>query len=211
MKFGKKLAAITVSAALLASAGALAACSGGNNESEANLSGAYTASKLTFFTAYPTATYKQVTTAVQSIETYDDGTYVITVTTKSLSGDLAFDPSDAGVADVSGVNDRGQTLNIYYGTYTSTEEEGLLTLVLSAPVDMISSTAGSYISTLAWTDAMGQAAAGEGNAALTEEQYIEQNGYAETTVVVDAANYTFTYISEIGPELRSGSLADMRG
>ena len=207
MTLKKKIAAIVVSAAaLVASGGALAGCSGG-----ASIDGVYTASRFAFFTAYPGATYKQLTSAVQTLETYDDGTYAMTVITKSLSGDLEFDPADSGDPDIEGVNDRGQTMDVYYGTYTSTESDGFITFVLSAPTDIISSTAGTYISTLAWTDKMGQDAVGEGEEAITEEQYIEQFGYSQTTIVVDAANYTFTYVNDIGPVLRSGTTADMIG
>ena len=195
MKLGKKIAAIAASAALIASAGALAACSGGS----ADLNALYSSGTFTFMSAYPNFTFKQVTTSVQTIKTFDDNTYELTVTSKMISGDLAFDPADTGDMDVSGTNDRGQTVEIYYGTFTSSEEEGLLTLTLSSPTEIVKFSGGntvggtSYISTLAWTDAMGQAAAGEGNAALTEEQYIAANAFAQTSIVVDTATYSFTY------------------
>lgn len=196
MKLVKKIAIIVASVAIAASVSALAACSG----SEANLTATYTSGTFSFFSSYPSYTFKQLTTSTQTIKTYDDNTYELTVTYKYLSGDLSFDASDSGNNDVSGVNDRGQTVEIYYGTYTSTEEEGLLTLTLNSPTDIIKTAAGNvvsgtyYYNTLAWTDDMGTSASSDGTA-LTAEQYVEANAFEQTTVVIDMTYYSFDYIT----------------
>ena len=197
MTLKKKIAAIAVSAALVVSAGALAACSGGG----ADLTNVYNSGTFTFMSAYPNFTFKQLTTSVQTLKTYSDGTYELTVTSKNISGELAFDPSDSGDTDVSGTNDRGQLVDIYYGTFTSTEEEGFLTVTLSSPTEIVKSATGNvstgtyYYNTLAWTDAMGQAAAGEGNAALTEEDYLAANAFGQISIVVDTAKNSCNYTS----------------
>ena len=197
MTLKKKIAAIAISAAaLVASVGVLAGCSGGD---AATLDAVYNSGTFTFMSAYPNFTFKQLTTSVQSLKTYSDGTYELTVTSKNLSGELAFDPSDSGDTSTSGTNDRGQLVDIYYGTFTSTEEEGFLTVTLSSPTEIVKSATGNvstgtyYYNTLAWTDAMGQAAAGEGNPALTEEEYIAANAFVETSIMIDIANNSFTY------------------
>ncbi|MBR1847213.1 MAG: hypothetical protein IJ787_05815 [Bacilli bacterium] len=98
----------------------------------AKLTAVYGATSYRFMSAYPGYTFKQVTFLAEKIELYSDNTYVFTMDAKNLSGALTFDPEDSG--DQNAVcNDRGQTVTAYYGTYSATEEEGIITVTCAAP------------------------------------------------------------------------------
>lgn len=92
----------------------------------------YLAGTFSFMSAYPGYTFKQVSGATQHVELLADNTYVLTVTAKHLSGDLAFDPENTGNQEAV-CNDRGAMMSVYKGTYTSSIEEGLDTVELSVP------------------------------------------------------------------------------
>lgn len=174
----------------------LAACGNGKEEANGKLSGFYSsASNVAFMSAYPEHTFKQATFGLQNLETFSDNTYVLTDTATFYSGALEF--NDNGKYDVV---PRGANFNQYYGTYTATDEGGLITVVLSKPTAVISNTSYSaganpvgYVNTNDWTDAMGKAVGGEG-AAMSAEEYLESVAYPETTIIVDSAKSSFDYI-----------------
>lgn len=196
-KFAKKASiAILAAAAVVAAVMVFTACGA------PSLTATYGSSTHTFFSAYPGFTYKQLTTVVQTVNVYDDGSYSLVQNSRSLSGDLSFDPSNSGDMDISGVSDRGYETRIFEGTYTSVEEDGMITLTLSAPSSAVVLSSGSatgnyYYNTLAWTDEMGTLAGGDG-AAMTAEQYLVSVAYSEKTVIVDTSTMSFTYV-ELAP------------
>ena len=93
-KFHKAVTTVAVAALSAALCFSLAAC--GETQKAADLVASYNSSSYTFMTAFPDFTFKQLTSNVQNINVYDDNTYMLMVTTKSLSGDLKFDPSNTG-------------------------------------------------------------------------------------------------------------------
>lgn len=165
-------------------------------EVPAQLTGVYGSGTFSFMSAYPAYTFKQLTFSTQTIKTYDDNTYELTVTSKNVSGALAFDPEDSGNTDTSGSNDRGQSVTIYSGTYTANEEEGLLTLSLATPDQYISVATGNtvagvtYYNTAAWTEAMSTATEGK-----TASEYLATVAFQPVEVIVDTSTYGFDYIS----------------
>ncbi|WP_091228202.1 hypothetical protein [Fontibacillus panacisegetis] len=178
----------------------LAACGKGGDSAgsgSTKLTGYYASTtNVGFVSAYPEHTFKQATFGVQNIETFADNTYVLTSTETYFSGALDF--NDNGKYDVV---PRGANIMKYYGTFTSTDEEGLTTLELSKPTAVImnsSYSAGAnpigYVNTKEWTEEMGTAVGGEGPA-LSAEEYLESVAYPETSIVVDAAKFSFDYVA----------------
>lgn len=150
-----------------------------------------------FVSMYPNYTFKQATFGVETIETYEDGTYCLTWTSSNYSGALSYN-DDGTHEEVP----RGADTFKYYGTYKSEESDGLLTLTLSAPESLTAArlytttdTAAGYINTEAWTDDMGAAVAGEDGASMTAEEYLASVSYDETTVIVDTMTDSFDYIA----------------
>lgn len=193
-KFHKAVATVAVAALSAALCFSLAAC--GETQKPVNLVASYNSSSYTFMTAYPAYTFKQLTTNVQNINVYDDDTYLLVVTSKSLSGDLKFDPSNSG-DQVAQANNQGCKITHYYGAYEKTEEDGMITLKLKKPTRVVytataSAMAGSavYYDTANWTDAM----SGEGENAKTAEQYLASMAFADVECVVDGATFGFDYI-----------------
>lgn len=193
-KFAKRAGVVLLAAAAVCAAVmAFTACGGAPALTET-----YGSSSHTFMSAYPGYTFKQLTTIVQTINVYDDGTYMLVQNSRSLSGDLSFDPSNSGDTDISGVSNRGYETKIFYGTYTSAEEEGMITLTISAPTGAVyvssgGAMGGGYYTTYAWTDEMSAAAGGE-NGAMTAEQYLESVSYGEKSIIVDTSTMSFTYV-----------------
>ncbi len=193
-KFAKRAGVVLLAAAAVCAAVmAFTACGGAPA-----LTATYGSSSHTFMSAYPGYTFKQLTTIVQTINVYDDGTYMLVQNSRSLSGDLSFDPSNSGDTDISGVSNRGYETKIFYGTYTSAEEEGMITLTISAPTGAVyvssgGAMGGGYYTTYAWTDEMSAAAGGE-NGAMTAEQYLESVSYGEKSIIVDTSTMSFTYV-----------------
>ena len=193
-KFVKRAGVVLLAAAAVCAAVmAFTACGGAPA-----LTATYGSSSHTFMSAYPGYTFKQLTTIVQTINVYDDGTYMLVQNSRSLSGELSFDPSNSGDMDISGVSDRGYETKIFYGTYTSAEEEGMITLTISAPTGAVyvssgGAMGGGYYTTYAWTDEMSAAAGGE-NGAMTAEQYLESVSYGEKSIIVDTSTMSFTYV-----------------
>lgn len=196
MTLKKKIAAIAISAAaLVASFGVLAGCSGG----DASITGVYTSSTFTFQSMYPNITFKFLTNSVQSIRLYDDNTYEFTVSSNSLSGGLSFDPTNSG-DQTADATSRGQVVQIYMGSYTSAEEEGLLTVTLGTPTQYIYNSVGGvagyngYINTSDWTEKMATELGGE-NGSITAEEYLDTVAFSPVTVTIDLASYSFNYVT----------------
>lgn len=195
-KFAKRAGVVLLAAAAVCAAVmAFTACGGAPA-----LTATYGSSSHTFMSVYPDLTFKQLTTVVQTINVYDDGSYMLVQNSRSLSGDLSFDPSNTGDTDISGVSDRGYETKIFYGTYTSAEEDGMITLTISAPTGAVYVSSGSamsngkYYTTYAWTDKMGTDAGGE-DGAMTAEQYLESVSYGEKSIIVDTSTMSFTYVN----------------
>ena len=219
----KKLTAILIAALMLLSVFALSACKTKGDQgstdtsatttsvstttntsaedntpapTKAELTGVYSTGNFSFFSAYPGYTFKRVTTSVQSVKTYSDNTYELTVTDKSISGSLAFDPEDNGNTDTSTSNDRGQTVTIYYGNFTSSSEEGILTLDLATPTIVMSlitgnSTSGtSYYNTAAWTSEMATA-----SEKASAAEYLASVAFKPATLIVDESTNNFDYVA----------------
>lgn len=159
------------------------------------MNGYYTSSQnVSFFSAYPAYTFKQATFSVQTLETYNDGTYCLTATDSNFSGELLF--SDDGThSEVP----RGVNSTKYYGTYTQKEESGLLTLTLSSPTSVavasnysVGGAVLGYLDTNAWTDEMGTLAGGEAGA-VSASDYLKKVAFSEVSIVVDTATDSFDY------------------
>lgn len=194
MKFIHKAAIVMATAATVLSCVAFAGCNGTPAE-EAKVTGVYGSGSFSFFSAYPGYTYKQLTTSTQTLTTYSNNRYELTVTSKNMSGNLSFDPEDNGNMDTSGVNDRGQTVVVYCGTYTLSEEEGILTLSLAKPDGYISVTTGNstsgvaYYNTDAWTESMSSAAG------KTAEEYLVTVAFSPVEIIVDLSTYGFDFVT----------------
>ena len=185
-----KIAAMAMAIALLAG---LTAC--GSNEAPADktLNGYYTSTQnVTFISAYPAYTFKQATFSVQTLETYADGTYCLTAVDSNFSGTLTF-ADDGSHEEVP----RGVNSTKYFGTFTSTEQSGLLTVTLSAPTSVavasnysVGDTVLGYLNTAAWTDEMGTLVGGE-NGAMSAADYLASVAFGEISVIIDTATDPF--------------------
>ena len=177
------------------------------------LVGSYNSSTVTFYSAYPSYTYKQLTFSVESLNVYDDDSYDLIVTDKSASGELSFDASNTGDTDISGTNDRGCAITYYYGTCTTEEEEGLITIALSSPDRVVytatataSGASATFYDTAAWTDDMTSAYGDSADA------YLSATAFADTTVLVDGTTWGFDYIDVSGAgESKSASAGTSDG
>lgn len=191
----KKLALIAMSAVTaVAMCFAMVAC--GETKEPAKITGTYTSSNYTFASMYPDTTFKMLVNNVQVLNTYDDNTYQLIVTSTTLSGGLSFDPNNSGDQKADATS-RGQTVNIYFGTYTATETEGLLSVKLETPTACIHNGVGGVIgngtfNTLAWTDAMGEATAKDGVNG-TAADYLATMAFKPVTVTVDLSTGGFSY------------------
>ncbi len=173
---------------------------GCGKKTDKELQGFYESNQNTIFTsAYPQYTYKQATFGLQTIEVYSDNTYCLTNTNSMYSGELLFN-DDGTHEEVP----RGAEVVKFYGSLTTKEEEGLLTLTLSKPTAIIgnlsfatNTPAAGYVNTNAWTDEMGTAAGGE-EGALTKEAYLDKVAFSDTEIIVDTTSSTFEYVDLSG-------------
>lgn len=171
---------------------------------EAVITGVYTSNSIQFFSAYPNWTYKQLTVASQTVTLYDDGSYVLSVTQNMLSGALNF-PDVATPEDEVSYNNRGVSVTNYYGTYTSSEEEGLLDLKLEKPTAVRYTSkinqqgyVNGYFDSENWTDAMGELMATTGDDGvkvnMTKEAFLAGYAFNAVETVVDKAAGGFEYM-----------------
>lgn len=195
-KFTKKLLIACVAVSSVVCMGvSLTACGGAK---QVTLTGSYGSGSYSFMSAYPGFTFKQLTAKTQTLNTYDDNSYELTVTEKNLSGDLSFDASNSGDMSTTGTNDRGQVVTTYYGTYTSSVEEGMMSVVISKPTKVVRIASGNltggagYYNSAAWTDAMGEKFQVD-NVNGTAEQFLASLAFTQTTIVVDLSTYGFNY------------------
>lgn len=185
-----KIAALVMAITLLAG---LTACGGGS--ADKTLTGYYTSTQnVRFSSFYPTYTFKQATFSVQTLEIYSDNTYCLTATDSNFSGTLTF--ADDGTHEEV---PRGVNSTKYFGTFTSKEESGLLTITLSAPTSVavasnfsVGDAVLGYLNTEAWTDEMGTLAGGE-NGAMSAADYLASVAFKEISVIIDTATDTFDY------------------
>ena len=182
-----------------ASSGTETGSTGDDTSAAKTLIGSYNSSTMTFYSVYPTYTYKQLTFSVESLNVYDDGTYSMIVTDKTASGELSFDASNTGDTDISGTNDRGCAITYYYGGCSYEEEEGLITVGLSSPDRIVytatataSGDSATFYDTADWTDDM-TSAYGDG-----ADAYLSATAFADTEVLVDGTTWGFDYIDVSG-------------
>lgn len=201
-RFLRVLQAVTMSAVMI---GALAGC--GSDESsegtkdetttEKELVGFYQSTQnLGFMSAYPQYTFKQATFGLETIEVYSDDTFVLTNVETNYSGTLTF-PDEGEYEAIP----RGANAVKYYGSLTSADEEGLLTLSLEQPTSIIANynyatneQAVGYVNTDTWTDEMGAAVGGEAGS-LSADDFLTQTAYPEgTSLIVDTTTNVFEYV-----------------
>lgn len=186
---------LTTTALALTLAAGLTACGSSKPAADKTLNGYYTSTQnVTFFSAYPQYTFKQATFSVQTLETYADGTYCLTAVDSNFSGTLTF-ADDGNHEEVP----RGVNSTKYFGTFTSAEESGLLTVTLAAPTSVavasnysVGDAVLGYLNTAAWTDEMGTLAGGE-NGTISGEDYLKSVAFGETSIIIDTATDTFDY------------------
>lgn len=187
-----KLAAMAMAIALLAG---LTACGSSDAPTGKTLNGYYTSTQnVSFFSAYPEYTFKQATFSVQTLETYSDGTYCLTAVDSNFSGSLTF-ADDGNHEEVP----RGVNSTKYFGTFTASEESGLMTVTLAAPTSVavasnysVGEAVLGYLNTEAWTDDMGALAGGE-NGPMSAQDYLASVAFSEVSVIIDTATDTFDY------------------
>lgn len=145
--------------------------------------------------AYPQYTFKQATFSVETLEIYADGTYCLTSVDSNFSGSLTF-ADDGNHEEIP----RGVNSTKYFGTFTSKEESGLMTVTLSAPTSVAVASNYSvgeaavlgYLNTAAWTDEMGALVGGE-NGTMSAEDYLASVTFGEVSIIIDTATDTFDY------------------
>lgn len=148
---------------------------------------------LSYANFLPNYNYFSATISTQSIETFSDNTYCLTIQTTAFSN-ISLGPDVATGEETW--NDRGQTITYYYGTFTSVEDEGDVTLTLSAPTKTIYITYGTialdstqtYAADLTYTDAAGNE--------VSYNDYIAsiQAKFTGASVYVNGAGSTFKQI-----------------
>ena len=196
-KFTKKLlvALVAVAAAVCMSV-SLVACGG----AAAQTTGYYTANKEIRYTNFqPTYNYFYFVITQQSIETFDDDTYCLTVNGVMYSN-VKFG-ADVPSGEFT-ANEQGHVTTRYYGTFTETEKtDDDVTLVLSKPTRVTHANKGALlIDTANWTDKMSEAVTGEGEEAVTADAYLTSRVKDVFTdsgleVYVMFSSYSFASIS----------------
>lgn len=180
-------------------AGTLTLSSCGNSESKAaTLTGAYLSpTVLKYMNMRPTYNYYMTYFTFQELETYDDNTYILTVSSSMFSGLVLPDEGN----DATG-NERENFIQKYYGTCTSAVDEldsDTLNITLAKPtrfVNVYDST--TYFDTANWTEKMSQdgGTKAEGSETVTPisaADYLAQFAFKETVFSVSKVNYSFTY------------------
>lgn len=205
-KVFKKLAVLAAVAALTLTCGLmLAACGGGEAVTAAKITAVYTSNDVSFMSAYPTYTYKQLTVSTQTLTLYDDGTYCLTQNDNMLSGALNF-PDVATEDNAVSYTNRGNSSTSYFGTYTSTEEEGMMEVVLSKPTAVRFTSkinqmghVNGFFDSENWTDEMAQAMGTKGDDGsvkpMTRDEFLAGKAFNEITASVDKASGGFDFLT----------------
>lgn len=197
-KWKKVVAAAAAVLAVVASTAVFAGCSGG----AAAVTDVYSANPSSEGTAmYLTSPMQMIVVSEETITSYDDNTYCLSVSYTAITGLTAI--TTGGNEEV--IN-RGTTILEYYGSCTSIEDSGITVLTLSSPERMTISNTDSlmtgglpvgYFDTDNWTTSEEMTtwwtgmAGGSGD--CTGEAVLEKFAFDETDVAV-SADGTFDYL-----------------
>lgn len=156
MKLKKLVVAAACAAAAVIATVSLAACSGGG----ATLTGEYLSNNsYSYANMRPLYNYYYVTFSGQTLETYSDGTYCLTVN-EIMYSNVNFGPDVANGKETA--NDRGQKVTKYYGTFTQESDpsdETLTFITINVPERVVFASSGyPTLDTSNWTEAMTQSA-----------------------------------------------------
>lgn len=201
MKIKKITMTIAVLCATAVMALCLTACGGGAPA----LTGQYTSdTTVSFSTFLPDSNFFMTSESMQQIETYDDGTYCLTIVSTTISN-LHVGPDvtnqDWAKSTTKG-NDQGQSITKYYGTVTVTvdpDDENAITLKLAVPTRVTyKSHSSKFIDSATATEDqiipafMGQ---GDGTPATTYCENLLARFNSEKEVDVNGKNGSFKQIT----------------
>ena len=156
MKLKKLVVAAACAAAAVIAAASLAACSGGS----ATLTGEYLSNnEYSYTNMLPDYEYYFVAFSGQTLETYSDGTYCLTVN-EIMYSNVSFGPDVANGKETA--NDRGQKVTKYYGTFTQEvdpDDDTLAFVTINTPTRVVFASSGyPTLDTANWTEEMTQSA-----------------------------------------------------
>ena len=156
MKLKKLVVAAACAAAAVIAAASLAACSGGS----ATLTGEYLSNnEYSYTNMLPAYEYYFVAFSGQTLETYSDGTYCLTVN-EIMYSNVSFGPDVANGKETA--NDRGQKVTKYYGTFTQEvdpDDDTLAFVTINTPTRVVFASSGyPTLDTANWTEEMTQSA-----------------------------------------------------
>ena len=162
MKLKKLVVAAACAAAAVIATASLAACSGGG----ATLTGEYLSNNTyeyqNFATGMPpemTFNYYYATYKAQTLETYSDGTYCLTMN-EIMFSNVNFGPDVANGKETA--NDRGQKVTKYYGTFTQEidpDDDTLAFVTINTPTRVVFASSGyPTLDTANWTEEMTESA-----------------------------------------------------
>ena len=156
MKLKKLVVAAACAAAAVIATVSLAACSGGS----ATLTGEYLSNNsYSYANMLPTYNYYYVTFSGQTLETYSDGTYCLTVN-EIMYSNVSFGPDVP--TDQATANDRGQKVTKYYGTFTQEidpDDDTLAFVTINTPTRVVFASSGyPTLDTANWTEEMTESA-----------------------------------------------------
>lgn len=156
MKLKKLVVAAACAAAAVIATVSLAACSGG----AATLTGEYLSNNsYSYANMLPTYNYYYVTFSGQTLETYSDGTYCLTVN-EIMYSNVSFGPDVPSGNETA--NDRGQKVTKYYGTFnqeSDPSDETLSFITINVPERVVFASSGyPTLDTANWTEEMTESA-----------------------------------------------------
>lgn len=156
MKLKKLVVAAACAAAAVIATVSLAACSAGG----ATLTGEYLSdNSYSYANMRPLYNYYYVTFSGQTLETYSDGTYCLTVN-EIMYSNVSFGPDVANGKETA--NDRGQKVTKYYGTFTQESDpsdETLTFITINVPERVVFASSGyPTLDTGNWTETMTETA-----------------------------------------------------
>ena len=156
MKLKKLVVAAACAAAAVIATVSLAACSGGS----ATLTGEYLSNnEYSYTNMLPMHKYYFVTFSGQTLETYSDGTYCLTMN-EIMFSNVNFGPDVANGSETA--NDRGQKVTKYYGTFTQESDpsdETLSFITINVPERVVFASSGyPTLDTANWTEEMTESA-----------------------------------------------------
>lgn len=176
---------------------------GGGEEpaKEVKLTAAYLSpAKMVYMNMRPTYNYYITTFIFQELETYDDNSYVLTVSSSTYSGlDLPNEGNDAKG------NERENSLQKFYGTYTSKANDldpDTLEISLTKPTRFVNvEDSKMYYDTANWTDDMSKKAGtvtdpmtGESTVnPLSAAEYLAKYAFKDTVISASKINFSFDY------------------